>query len=507
MGTVMTAHARVCSLDMCCNTTRWSVKAQAPGDQELRAIHVRSVWKPLDLLSDTRNSTEAWTLLELTGVTGVPRMDVGSLSDPYVHAVVRRGRFARCLHRLFPYALNGYNVVWELRRYLQAPVTLAEGAHPSDTLELHVYEHDSACEKAIFGKDLIGAVKVSVAEIEVAGVGEVLTVPLNLSAKAKAVKEATAIREQKTDLSTISIRTWPSSVHEQWPKVKWIFLIRHGESAWNVAEKDPLRGIGTLVGKIDHFLSDRGCAQASELSEKISCFNSGTQTFSAVYESSEEGNVLHQSFAEAEVILVSPLARALQTALLCLQSHRTALRDGLKLRSELREVKSYWGRDTQSKSRHHEILERCFEDFKKKGVDVDVLQDIQVDTGNTRHEWWDASMEHPETLHTRTRELLTQVKLRSHRKVIMVTHSILIKHIIRAHMCPGNQTPLAAALTKTKLPNCGVLAIRANFQEDVDCCIDRVHLLFDTPLAAEGPGDPTFQTSDPSLNGQVTASD
>lgn len=314
------------------------------------------------------------------------------------------------------------------------------------------------------------------------------------------------------DSPTITIRAWPSAAHERWPKVKWIFMIRHGESAWNVAEKDPVREMRQLVTKMDHFLSAKGREQASELALKIeSWLNATARQSDTSFSTASEDTKMHQDFLEAEAIFASPLARALQTALLCLRTHPTAQNDGLKLRSELREVKSYWGRDTQSKSRHHEIVERSFENFKKNGLDIDALQEIQVDTGNTRHEWWDTGLEHPESLNTRTREILTQVKLSPHSKVIMVTHSILVKQLIISHAFRDGsvQPPLVQQLMKTKLPNCGVLAMRANFNLDVDCCIDKVALLFDTQLPHEGPGDRTFMNtpssafSSPSVSAQL----
>jgi hypothetical protein len=46
---------------------------------------------------------------------------------------------------------------------------------------------------------------------------------------------------------------------------------------------------------------------------------------------------------------------------------------------------------------------------------------------------------------------------------------------------------LAAQLKRDKLPNCGVIALRVDFDRPVGRCVDDVRLLFGTTLASSRP--------------------
>lgn len=105
------------------------------------------------------------------------------------------------------------------------------------------------------------------------------------------------------------------------PNTKIVFVIRHGESEWNVAQK--AKNVVKMFGRFDHGLTAEGASQAERLRLAL---RSGRR--------SEAGT----EFAEAQTIYCSPLARAVHTALIALAGHQ-ALRDSrFELNEDLREL-------------------------------------------------------------------------------------------------------------------------------------------------------------------------
>ena len=206
---------------------------------------------------------------------------------------------------------------------------------------------------------------------------------------------------------SISVRVWPSTAFRTWPRRKWLFLVRHGESEWNEAE-DHL-DVASMIEQVDHALSRRGRDQAMSLAEKVShlveSLNDPSSSVSASAAIAALGvsqpptvpvaaaggakppplmprgagavvdeaklNEAYAEFARADEIIVSPLTRAVQTALITMQHHPCARRKGVKLRAEAREVKNTTlgsldtigaARGAQVAARVHAELDALFRD-------------------------------------------------------------------------------------------------------------------------------------------------
>ncbi|KAJ8606491.1 hypothetical protein CTAYLR_005901 [Chrysophaeum taylorii] len=105
-------------------------------------------------------------------------------------------------------------------------------------------------------------------------------------------------------------------------KLKTVFLIRHGESEWNVAQRQ--FDVVGMFGQFDHGLTNRGARQAEALRRRVRGAN--------------KTDAARLEFEGATRVYCSPLTRAVQTALIALAGHR-ALRDrGLTLADDLREL-------------------------------------------------------------------------------------------------------------------------------------------------------------------------
>lgn len=332
----------------------------------------------------------------------------------------------------------------------------------------------------------------------------------------------------------ITFRCVPRQVFMKWPRIKWLFFIRHGESLWNVAEEKLLRFQPTsvLFTKSDHHISVDGIKQANALNNQVKLLNDLTFHASGMNDDIagirdkvfKENAELYGKFLSGDRIYSSPLSRALQTALIALREHPMSKARGIYLRSELREVKNTFGADSRSRSQGTVIAARA-RDFVAEAMDhektvrgktlaklqtqqqattleslamnpqlldlteddldeiVEHARECAIDVGNTAHEWWNEVKESAGELKIRIKELLCSLKLSGEENVILVSHSLLIRSIIREFLEPEFKKEYSKKkpnLATHKMPNCGVVALRANFNLHIENCIDRVELLFGT---------------------------
>lgn len=495
-------------------------------------------------------------MIEIVGANNVPSLDgEKGVSDPFARVTVVRNNLRRCGVRDFPYILNAQNPSWSIRRMLNAPLSTKEGAKKKDVLVVTIYDMDNACQNVLCGEDVIGRARISVEDIEEAGeqiiTRKVKLTPPAFDAKYRTSGPGEAIEEKTSEMNrsstssasatpgykgytTVSIRVFPCSTYSKWPKVKWLFFVRHGESLWNVAEEKLKKGgVTSKLFEGDHHLSRKGIKQAQSLNAKVRALvnyssdggvskvdgggisldggaSQATQTTQQLEVQCaqwvDEHREIYGNFLVADRIYASPLARALQTSMVALRSHPTAKETGISLRSELREVKTAFGNDTRARAKGEEIVTRSRDYLgkpdgiegevsdedkdKDKDDEEDTLETIgkqatqvPIHVGNTNHEWWTELAESSLLLQTRVRELLTQLKLGPDKNIILVSHSLLIKHLVVNYLEPRFKAQYMAQspnLATHKIPNCGVVAMRVNFNEPVEGCIDRVEMMFGT---------------------------
>lgn len=548
-----TSSELVGMLSLVCCRSRFSEESSGPGDDELAPLqptgvprspttpHFGTSWIRLGRFPSWQPCCSS--LLELDSVSVVPSMDALSLSDPYVQVRVLPGgsTIGAPPPRIWPVLNNARAPVWRLRRLLEWPLSVEDGAAPDDELEVCIYDKDPHCVSYIFGMDFIGDTRISVSELAKVRVGRLMELPLRLSNRARQarLREIDALQDQQKVLSAgvgqssaarrrkqeiraelerllvppvVALRLWPHSVHSHWPRKKWIFLVRHAESKWNEAEHELFRGTrlkaGALLRNIDHPLSMTGIEQAVELAAKVkdahenlssslaALLSGASARDGATLDLDQEDAELTRGFLDVSAIWVSPFCRALQTALVALQHHPVALRDGFVLRSELRERKTVIGRDTLATCQGDKIAENAHARLDKvingagqqgaRFVDMSSrIKTIKVDPGTTSHEWWNESAESGRAVDARIQEVLVQLKLSSQDKFLLVTHSLLIQHLMARYMsqrCREDHAELVQRLSTQKVPNCGVVAIRMDTTSEVHTSIDKVRLMFGTTI-------------------------
>jgi broad specificity phosphatase PhoE len=158
---------------------------------------------------------------------------------------------------------------------------------------------------------------------------------------------------------------------------KEIFIIRHGESKWNEAQRD--KDVGGLLKQYDHELTTLGIQQASSFNSKWK----------------EQQSTKHQkddditTFLNATKIFSSPLTRAIETALLTCEDHPALKTNGLTLLRNLREKKNIGSFDTVGQVSGNDIaphVSKClndeFPDEKTKKLMV------PIDFNDAVDEWW-----------------------------------------------------------------------------------------------------------------------
>ena len=192
----------------------------------------------------------------------------------------------------------------------------------SDVLHVEVYDED-------FGgiaDEYIGDTEVPYEKLLD---GEYVTLNINRKKKASGHPPTITVRlvlsktfsEKKSSIRSSTFLTG----HED---KKEIFIIRHGESKWNEAQRD--KDVGGLLKQYDHELTTLGIQQAS-------AFNSKWKKQQSLKH--KEGDDI-TTFLNATKIFSSPLTRAIETALLTCEGHPALKTNGLTLLRNLREKKT-----------------------------------------------------------------------------------------------------------------------------------------------------------------------
>merc|ERR1712166_18544 len=234
------------------------------------------------------------------------------------------------------------------------------------------------------------------------------------------------------------------------PQRKTVYLIRHGESVWNQAQKD--KNVGDMLD-FDHPLNKTGIDQAQKLrqswQEAAEAARGGAQGL--------EGGKL-DGFLEADAIYSSPLSRALQTALVGLKDLPVAEREGLTLWRSIREIKGIGGLDCVGEAVGVEIAHRS---------------------------------------ETCMAEVMNTLRYGAARAPILVGHSLFFKDFFKRFTGPAFERVnkrLAADLQNRKISNAGCVAVDLEFNPNPTagqastpelrfCHITDAHLMFGTEFS------------------------
>eukprot|EP00967_Tisochrysis_lutea_P146926 scaffold278232_cov31-Tisochrysis_lutea.AAC.1 len=257
-----------------------------------------------------------------------------------------------------------------------------------------------------------------------------------------------------------------------------VYLIRHGQSRWNEAQKR--RDYIGLIRRIDHQLTHIGVKQARALYTQ---FAEGAKVGEGSPSSERVGLDM---LLDVDAIWSSPLSRALQTALLGM--HPVLLRDSgppLVLKPALREKKNLGGLDTIGARRGHGCVDRALRSFGPAITpeELHAMRNIKVDHAEAERRWWNNGMETGQDVRKRIRRLLSEIAESSHGSIVLVGHSHYFRELFRMCLnteCVDQET--INLLNQKKIGNCDVARCELDFSLHSERVISRVHIF--TPAAA-----------------------
>jgi len=251
---------------------------------------------------------------------------------------------------------------------------------------------------------------------------------------------------------------------------KTLYLIRHGSSMWNEAEAN--MRYDKMVG-VDHPLNKDGVQQCTDL-------NDTWRSSGAWRHKVEKGD---KGFEGASLILVSPLTRAVQTALVALHSHPTLRDRGLRLQRSMREVKNtlasldtigdkIGGDDIKAKAC------QCLADVgvTKTETSLAWARDVVFDENDVLSNWWTtkSGLDCDTDVEERLADFMSTVQFVPEASIICVGHSLFFRELMRHYIAKGSrlelsQPDLVEGLRTQKMANAACLRVDVFFPQPEVC--------------------------------------
>lgn len=259
---------------------------------------------------------------------------------------------------------------------------------------------------------------------------------------------------------------------------KTVFLVRHGESSWNKAQsKLDLYEMGR---QSDHGLSPEGLKQAEALGERL------------------EKETKDKRLLNPDVIYVSPLTRAVQTAVVGFRKVLSEPTTGeLVLMANAREKQNFGGFDSQPMAIGSGVIKRTLDELvllyqdqnRVKGM-VNAFRKLKFDTQEVEGRWWNpVAAESDAEVKTRLHDFMAQLKHSSHRNIVVVGHSHFFRAVFKEFLADSfkeKQQDFAHQLSTLKLCNCGVARLDLDPSITSGGPITNAELLLGTTLTGAG---------------------
>jgi len=252
------------------------------------------------------------------------------------------------------------------------------------------------------------------------------------------------------------------------PLRKKVVFIRHGESLWNEAEQE-VRVQG--FAGVDHPLNVEGVAQALELNEKME-----------ESEYKEDNSFI----SDLQALFVSPLTRAVQTALVAARGHPLLKKRNVLCR-HLREKKNLIGLDTIGSATGYQICERVRMTLHESGdqikrLDVAQVTDVNFDINDCTTEWWTKTVEDEKTVVNRISEFSQFLRHQNEMRVLLVGHSLWFRILLK------NFGPEDHIGGKRKLSNAGCVGMTWEWDEEGELHVKDINLLFGSKFKTKDHG-------------------
>lgn len=235
-----------------------------------------------------------------------------------------------------------------------------------------------------------------------------------------------------------------------------VFFVRHAESVWNEAQSK--NHFHKMAKETDHPLSARGRQQAEALRERL-----------RPAKHAKSGNDAATAMRKSDVVYVSPLTRAVQTAVIAIGPMLTEGGHGeVVIMANAREKRNLGGMDTVSRKTGVDILSCTLEKLRllyREQAErvVDTFKTLRYDVKEVESHWWcEGQSESQAHLLERLQEFMLQLLYSPHSSIIVVGHSHFFRAIFNrflANEFKAQEPDLAQKITAMKLKNCGVLRL------------------------------------------------
>lgn len=235
-----------------------------------------------------------------------------------------------------------------------------------------------------------------------------------------------------------------------------VYFVRHGQSVWNAAQGS--MDLHEMARTVDHPLSGKGRKQAEGLAKRIA-------------KAAKQSNASLQQLFRPDVVYVSPLARAIQTAVIALGPTMSKQAGGpgeMVLMASAREKQNFGGLDTKSTRVGVDVLQNSLDELRtlydgEEGKVEETFGGLRFDTSDVEDQWWFEGMaESSGELKARLQEFMSQLLYSPHRSAVVVGHSHFFRAVFKAFLGDdffAENKELASALVRKKLQNCGVARV------------------------------------------------
>lgn len=231
-----------------------------------------------------------------------------------------------------------------------------------------------------------------------------------------------------------------------------VFFVRHGESVWNKAQES--MQFGEMVRTTDHPLSTKGRHQAEDLRRRLTT-------------AAKKADPAASKLLRANAVYVSPLTRAVQTAVIALGT-MIENDEGLAemvLMANAREKQNFGGLDSRPTEIGVGVLQKALDQLRLLYKDdedaiVKTIAQLRFDVEEVQDIWWhEGAVESAAQVEARMDEFMLQLLYSQHRSVVVVGHSHFFRSVFKRFLSAdlwAKQPELARNVTKLKLINCGV---------------------------------------------------
>lgn len=197
------------------------------------------------------------------------------------------------------------------------------------------------------------------------------------------------------------------------------------------------------------------------------------------------------------MVYVSPLTRAVQTAVIALGETMTTedSRGEMVLMATAREKQNFGGLDSKPEMMGAAVIQRTLEELQTlyRGESaareiIETFSKLRFDAQEVRDTWWHDGLSEPAPrVQERLQEFMSQLVYSPHRTIVVVGHSHFFRAIFKRFASPAfkaKEPALARRLGEEKLSNCGVARLELD-PKSPDCPIVGVKLVFETTLVSD----------------------